>query len=105
MLAAYHGHADTVSLLLSKSSDPNVTNDRGQTPIAGAVFKGYEDVVKALVEGGADANTGQPSAVNAARMFRRTEMFEVLGVTEDMANEPMPGQIPQGQPQHNGNGA
>ncbi|KAF2101412.1 ankyrin [Rhizodiscina lignyota] len=97
MLAAYHGHAPTVSALLARSADPNVLNDRGQSPVAGAVFKGYEGVVKVLVEGGADANMGQPSAVDAARMFRRTEMFDVLGVTEEQAREALPGQLPHGQ--------
>ena len=41
MLAAYHGHADTVRLILQHGGDANSANDRGQTPLAGAVFKGY----------------------------------------------------------------
>ena len=46
MLAAYHGHADTVRLILQHGADANAANDRGQTPLAGAVFKGYTDVVQ-----------------------------------------------------------
>lgn len=81
MLAAYHGHVSTVSSLLSAGSDPNITNDRGQTPIAGAVFKGYDDVVKVLFEvGKADVRLGQPTAVDCARMFKREGMLRLFGV-------------------------
>jgi ankyrin repeat protein len=46
MLAAYHGHASLVKLLLSHGADPNSLNDRGQSPLAGAVFKGEDDVIE-----------------------------------------------------------
>lgn len=82
MLAAYHGHADTVQQLLDIGADPNVLNDRGQSPLAGAVFKGSQDVVETLVKGGADATLGQPCARDAAKLFRKTELFEVLGIRE-----------------------
>ncbi|GLX03404.1 hypothetical protein Misp03_03310 [Microbispora sp. NBRC 16548] len=39
MLAAYHGHAATVRALGERGADPDLANDRGQTPLAGAVFK------------------------------------------------------------------
>jgi ankyrin repeat protein len=51
MLASYHGHLPTVQLLLRHGADPNTLNDRGQSPLAGAVFKMEEDVIKALLEG------------------------------------------------------
>ncbi|KAF2198631.1 ankyrin, partial [Delitschia confertaspora ATCC 74209] len=80
MLAAYHGHASTVSMLLSQGADPNVLNDRGQSPLAGAVFKGWDDVVRALWEAGADMRLGRPTAVEAARMFRREGVLGLFGV-------------------------
>lgn len=46
MLAAYHGHAPLVKLLLQHGADPNKINDRGQSPLAGAVFKGEPEVVE-----------------------------------------------------------
>jgi ankyrin repeat protein len=46
MLAAYHGHAPLVRLLIQHGADPNKVNDRGQTPLAGAVFKGESEVVE-----------------------------------------------------------
>lgn len=45
MLAAYHGHAELVTLLIQHGADPNRLNDRGQSPLAGAVFKKEDDVI------------------------------------------------------------
>ncbi|MER6153247.1 ankyrin repeat domain-containing protein [Streptomyces hirsutus] len=79
MLAAYHGHADTVRALLERGADVDRINDRGQTPLAGAAFKGDTEVVKALLQGGADPAAGTPSAVDTARMFDRAELLELFG--------------------------
>ena len=51
MLAAYHGHALLVKLLLQHGGDPNRLNDRGQSPLAGAVFKGEDAVVEVSLLG------------------------------------------------------
>jgi ankyrin repeat protein len=83
MLAAYNGHLETVTLLLEKKADANVLNGRGQSPIAGAVFKGYDEIVKLLVDAGADVRLGQPSAVDAARMFRREDALRIMGVDQE----------------------
>ena len=79
MLASYHGHAETARMLLEAGSDPNALNGRGQSIIAGAVFKGYEDVVKVLFEAGADVMNGQPNAVDCARMFKRESLLQLFG--------------------------
>jgi ankyrin repeat protein len=79
MLAAYHGHPDTVRLILQHGGDANAANDRGQTPLAGAVFKGYTDVARELLDAGADPDAGTPSARAAAQMFARTEILALLG--------------------------
>jgi ankyrin repeat protein len=78
MLAAYHGHASTVSALLERGADPNRLNDRGQSPLAGAVFKNEPEVVEALLAGGADPTSGQPSALDTARMFGNSELLALL---------------------------
>lgn len=51
MLASYHGHLPLVRLLLRHGADPNTLNDRGQSPLAGAVFKNEEEVIGVLLEG------------------------------------------------------
>ncbi len=91
MLAAYNGHAGLVKELLTRGADGNRANDQGQSPLAGAVFKGHDEVVRVLVEGGADPRNGRPTAIQTARMFKRDELLEVLGATDDDMKEPLPG--------------
>ncbi|SHW55330.1 Putative ankyrin-like protein [Mycobacteroides abscessus subsp. abscessus] len=75
MLAAYHGHAALVRLLAERGADGDLLNDRGQSPLAGAVFKGFDDVVEALVDAGADPDAGRPSARDSASFFARHYTF------------------------------
>lgn len=78
MLAAYHGHADTVAMLIRHGADIEAPNVRGQVPIAGATFKGHADVVRVLKDAGADPNAGTPSAVATAKMFERDDLLAIL---------------------------
>ena len=59
MLAAYHGHAAAVRALVARGADVDRLNDRGQSPLAGAVFKGEDAVVGVLV---APAPTPTPAS-------------------------------------------
>ncbi|PBP25202.1 ankyrin domain containing protein [Diplocarpon rosae] len=76
MLAAYHGHAPLVTLLLQHGADPNRVNDRRQSPLAGAVFKGEAEVIETLLAGGADPDHGSPSAMQAVTLFRQEERWK-----------------------------
>lgn len=79
MLSSYHGHAPLVSLLLHHGADPNIINDRGQSPLAGAIFKGEKEIVRLLVEeGGADLDLGRPSAREAVGIFGVEEEYAGL---------------------------
>lgn len=69
MLAAYHGHEGLVDALATRAADVNRLNDRGQSPLAGAVFKRYDAVIRVLLNHGADADIGTPSARDTATMF------------------------------------
>jgi ankyrin repeat protein len=75
MLAAYHGHAATVSALAGLGADVDRLNDRGQSPLAGAVFKDEPEVVRALLAAGADPDAGRPTARETAELFGRPELF------------------------------
>ncbi|MEU8802337.1 ankyrin repeat domain-containing protein [Spirillospora sp. NPDC048819] len=75
MLAAYHGHAETVRALLDRGANPDLRNARDQSPIAGAMFKGADDVVALLREAGADLDAGTPSARDTAAMFGRQHLL------------------------------
>ena len=76
MLASYHGHAALVQLLLAHGANPNILNDRNQSPLAGAVFKNEIAVVKALLEGAADPDLGTPSAEETMVLFKLSDVWE-----------------------------
>ncbi|PWI15826.1 hypothetical protein DI272_17865 [Streptomyces sp. Act143] len=76
MLAAYHGHADTVRALLELGADPDLRNARDQSPVAGALFKGADDVVAVLRRAGADLDSGTPTGRAAAALFGRAHLLQ-----------------------------
>lgn len=78
ILAAYHGHPETVAALLARSADPARTNDRGQTALAAATFKQSAESVTALLAAGADPDAGNPSALATAQFFELHAMQELL---------------------------
>jgi len=78
MLAAYNGRPSTVRLLAERGADVNRANDRGQTPLAGAVFKADTEVVRALLGAGADPLAGTPNAIETARMFQQMALLDEL---------------------------
>ncbi|WP_207211846.1 ankyrin repeat domain-containing protein [Promicromonospora panici] len=71
MLAAYHGHAELTAGLAERGADVNRLNSKNQAPLAGAVFKDETDVIRVLIEHGADIDAGTPSARATAQMFGR----------------------------------
>ncbi len=75
MLASYHRRTETVIMLLQRGADPNLANLKGQTPLAGAVFKDAVDVLEALVRAGADPHAGEPSAWATAQMLDRVDLI------------------------------
>jgi uncharacterized protein len=77
-VAAHHGHAELVVGLAERGADVDALNGRGQSPLAGAVSAGADDVVHALVEAGADPNTGSPTAMETATTCERPDLAEVL---------------------------
>lgn len=95
MLAAYAGHTDLTKGLLERGADPNRVNDLGQSIIAGAVFKGHNEIVNALMAKQADPRLGTPNAIQAAHMFKRTELTDVLGTRDEDLNA-VPTPLPTG---------
>ena len=72
LLAAYYGHAELVAGLAERGANVDAMNDREQVALAGALFKGFDDVVEVLVRHGASLDIGTPTARDAATMFDRT---------------------------------
>lgn len=70
ILASYHGHASTTTLLLDEGANPaGQDTARGNTALMGVAFKGYADVARLLLEAGAEVNqqnhAGQTALMNA----------------------------------------
>ena len=78
ILAAYHGHPETVGALLDRGADHSRANDRGQTALAAAVFRQSADTVTRLIDAGADPDAGGPSARATAIFFELPAMVELL---------------------------
>jgi uncharacterized protein len=78
MLAAYYGHESTVAALIVRGADVNRHNNRGQTPLAGAVFKNETVIMELLVGADADPSAGSPSALETARFFGKEQLARQL---------------------------
>lgn len=94
MLAAYHGHAEAVEVLLRAGAFADQINDRGQTPLSGATFKGYADVVETLLRFGADPAAGSPPPVSVAVLFGREDLLALFEARQRSRSEgdPRPGE-------------
>lgn len=93
MLAAYHGNAEVVELLLEHRAEVDARNDRGQTPLAGVAFKGHLDVARVLLASGADPladqGGGKTPTVFAA-MFGHPDMVSLLEKSATPSAKPKP---------------
>jgi uncharacterized protein len=78
MLASYYGHESAVAALIARGADVDRHNNRGQTPLAGAVFKNDRTVIELLLSADADPLAGSPSALETARFFERRELARQL---------------------------
>ena len=90
MLAAYSGHANLVEELIARGADVDALNDNLQSPIAGAVFKGHDEVVRTLTRAGADPRKGRPTAIETAYMFNQKQLLEILGATSEDISDKVP---------------
>jgi uncharacterized protein len=78
MLAAYCGHEGAVVALIERGADVDRHNNRGQTPLAGAVFKNETTIMELLLRAGADPLAGSPSALETSRFFGKAQIARQL---------------------------
>ena len=78
MLASYYGHDSAVAALIARGADVDRHNNRGQTPLAGAVFKNDTTIIELLLSADADPLAGSPSALATARFFEREDLARQL---------------------------
>ncbi len=82
ILAAYHGHTDTVNFLISEANaNPCQEDNRGNTALMGAIFKGHVSVAKQLVFADCDIdeeNEQGQTALMFASLFDRQQIINTL---------------------------
>lgn len=82
ILAAYHGHTDTVNFLIGEANaNPCQEDNRGNTALMGAIFKGHVSVAKQLVFADCDIdeeNEQGQTALMFASLFDRQEIINTL---------------------------
>lgn len=81
MVAACHGHRDSVEFLLESGASPNARDLSGNTALMGASFRGHVKVVESLLRSGADPEIRNPSgqcALDYAAMFGRSAIIPLL---------------------------
>ena len=81
----------TAELLLERGANPDAANDRGQTPLAGAAFKGDLAMAVLLLDGGAAVDATDPQGRTAlffAAIFDRVDLVELL-----LARGAVPGRV------------
>lgn len=79
-LVAHEGHAELVPFLVARGADVNHADDRGMTPVQRAVLKNRPEVLRRLLEAGADPNLGleRMKPLSTAVTFRRRELVRLL---------------------------
>jgi ankyrin repeat protein len=81
MLASYNRRLETTRMLLQYGAQVDRRNDHGQTPLGGAAFKGYQEIVALLLEHGADIDADNGvgmTPIMFAAMFGRAQVVEQL---------------------------
>ena len=84
--------------LLEHGADPERTNDRGQTPLAGAAFKGDLTLARLLLDHGARVDGAGPDGKTAlmfAAMFDRLEVLERCSRAARRPSTPTPTSVPR----------
>ena len=80
--AAKSGHLAKVKELLVRGADVNFRNSYGATPLIEASLRGYEAIVRTLLEHGADVGTADTvfgaTALNFAALTGQVQVVEFL---------------------------
>ncbi|EEI17129.1 ankyrin repeat domain-containing protein [Corynebacterium lipophiloflavum] len=76
MLATYAGHLELARGLVERGANVDKLNARGQSPLAGVIFKKEDEIVELLLHAGADPRAGHPDAIATARMFGREDLAD-----------------------------
>jgi len=80
-LSAYNHRPATVAMLVARGADACLADQRGNTPLMGALFKGDHDIAESLLATPCSldqANNAGETAVSFAAMFGRLDILPAL---------------------------
>jgi ankyrin repeat protein len=92
---------DAVKLLIAAHADVNAKDERGDTALHGAVYRGYNEVVRALIAAGADpylANAAGKSAFDIAHerpINGRGQIVDIKADTAELISQLKPLKVAQ----------
>src|SRR5918998_661187 len=72
------GDAASLASYVDAGVPVNLTNEKGDTLVMLAAYHGHADAVRVLLERGAAPRAGHPTAVDAAVVFERPDLLELL---------------------------
>jgi len=78
MIASENGHIDVVNRLLSLGCEVNAQNNQGMTALMFACSKGMKDVVKLLLDHGADPSICSKDEKSAIDLSHEYPMIQSL---------------------------
>ncbi len=87
ILAAAHGHTDTVQALLEKKTDVNVADVTGWTPLHAAAYGGKPEIIQLLLDHGATAPPSTwytPTPLEVAEMLGHQDAVDLLKKTSSI---------------------
>ena len=87
MSATAAGTEELVQLLLSAGAKADLTDDRGETPLAVAASQNNAKIVRRLLEAGADPNHEFPPGETIIETTRRLGLTEMATMLENWVNE------------------
>jgi ankyrin repeat protein len=87
ILAAAHGHTDTVQTLLERKADVNVADVTGWTPLHAAAYGGKPEIIQLLLDHGATvppSNWYTPTPLELAEMLGHQDAVDLLKKTSSI---------------------
>lgn len=85
--ASYHGHLETIKLLVSRGADVNAHDDDGETALLAAVCGAQAETTQLLIENGANVHTRLPGGASALHQAVTTDQATNTGTMLEIVDQ------------------